>query len=359
MMTGIGVHDQSDSVFTFDRNGRSGWSGIRTVGFLLHDVLDEPIERGNPVPRLAPAKQARPVDIPRRQVRPGTAPTILVLDVQRPARRDRRRGMAALTGLNAGLLVGRDHIVARPQRAALPLPGIEIQHRTGALGKARVARKQPTPMAPRPNRVGIQPAPEGRLADGRHEAAGQDFAAQLRHRPAALRPPSAAHRRSASPQRRRWGEKRAGRPPRGSSSRPARRWSKKRWRHLLTIWRGRSTRAAMTSLESPSAASKTSFARMTSRYGDVYVRARASSARRSFRVSRMTYGLCRGMEPAPPHVEDSRIGPPEAIQNTSQYLCNPVLRFTGSVARWGGPQLDHHCRAPIATSTEVSSHERT
>ena len=30
MMTGIGVHHRSESVFTFDRNDRSRWAGIRT-----------------------------------------------------------------------------------------------------------------------------------------------------------------------------------------------------------------------------------------------------------------------------------------------------------------------------------------
>jgi len=30
MMTGIGVQHRSDSVFSFDRNRRSGWAGIRT-----------------------------------------------------------------------------------------------------------------------------------------------------------------------------------------------------------------------------------------------------------------------------------------------------------------------------------------
>jgi hypothetical protein len=53
----------------------------------------------------------------------------------------------------------------------------------------------------------------------------------------------------------------------------------KRLRHLLMIWRGVSKRAAMMSFDSPSAANRTSLARMTSRYGDVYLRARASSSR--------------------------------------------------------------------------------
>jgi hypothetical protein len=31
MMTGIGVHHGSESVFTFGQNERSGWSGIRIL----------------------------------------------------------------------------------------------------------------------------------------------------------------------------------------------------------------------------------------------------------------------------------------------------------------------------------------
>ena len=47
------------------------------------------------------------------------------------------------------------------------------------------------------------------------------------------------------------GEKRAGRPPRGCSSRPGRRAKANRLRHLLTICRGVSKRVAMTSLDNP------------------------------------------------------------------------------------------------------------
>ena len=54
-----------------------------------------------------------------------------------------------------------------------------------------------------------------------------------------------------------------------------------RFRHLLTIWRGVSRRAAMTSLDSPSSARRMILARITSQYGDVYCRAWFSSAMRS------------------------------------------------------------------------------
>ena len=38
MMTGIGVHHRSESLVTFDRNGRSRWAGIRNWGIFLGDV---------------------------------------------------------------------------------------------------------------------------------------------------------------------------------------------------------------------------------------------------------------------------------------------------------------------------------
>src|ERR1700730_9358212 len=67
--------------------------------------------------------------------------------------------------------------------------------------------------------------------------------------------------------------------------RPGRRAKANRLRHLLTICRGVSKRAAMTSFDNPCAAKRTILARMMSRYGDVYFRARVSSFRYSSEVS--------------------------------------------------------------------------
>src|SRR5437899_13026930 len=51
----------------------------------------------------------------------------------------------------------------------------------------------------------------------------------------------------------------------------------------------------MMSLAKPSAANRTIFARMTSRYGDVYLRALAVSSSRSILLNSMEYGLRRGI----------------------------------------------------------------
>src|SRR6202050_4216202 len=78
-----------------------------------------------------------------------------------------------------------------------------------------------------------------------------------------------------------------------SSSRPGRRIKANRLRHLLTICRGVSKRVAMTSLDNPWAAKRMTLARITSRYGDVYLRVRISSFSCSLDVSTMRNGLER------------------------------------------------------------------
>src|SRR5229473_2392764 len=115
------------------------------------------------------------------------------------------------------------------------------------------------------------------------------------------------HKRGPLLARRRWGEKRAGRPPRGCSSRPGRRAKANRLRHLLTICRGVSKRVAMTSFDRPCAAKRTILARITSRYGDVYFRARASSFSCSSEVSTMRNGLERDKRQSSPEDQSRRV----------------------------------------------------
>src|SRR5271165_1855693 len=74
---------------------------------------------------------------------------------------------------------------------------------------------------------------------------------------------------------------------------------KKRLRHLLTICRGVSSLAAMSSLASPAAAYSTIVARISSRYDDVYLRAVASRRARSAADNSMRYGHFLGMNVPP------------------------------------------------------------
>src|ERR1700704_1315218 len=102
-------------------------------------------------PCFTASKEARAVDVPGREIRPRPAPTIFVLDAPGAPRRHGSRCVATLSRLNAGLVIGRNNVVAEPQPAAIPAARVEIQDRVRARGEPRVAGKQPTSMAPRPD----------------------------------------------------------------------------------------------------------------------------------------------------------------------------------------------------------------
>src|SRR5579864_4528185 len=75
-----------------------------------------------------------------------------------------------MSDLNAGLLIGTEDVLVGPQRLALPLAGVQVEHRTGPLQKMWIARKDPTPKAPGTQGIACQPAPDG-------SARGRDFLA--------------------------------------------------------------------------------------------------------------------------------------------------------------------------------------
>ena len=146
--------------------------------------------------------------------------------------------------------------------------------------------------------IGIQPAPQGSAADLSYQALGHHLLLDIGD--------GESRERKFQTMRKPTGEglylnddaggERAGRPPRGCSSRPGRRAKANRLRHLLTICRGVSKRVAMTSLGNPWAAKRTILARITSRYGDVYFRARVFNFSCSSEVSTMRNGLERDKE---------------------------------------------------------------
>ena len=287
------------------------------IGLGGHHLLDKPVDRANGRLGFAPAKEFGVMYIPCGEVRQRARPEVLVFNAHRASRAWRQRRMLAAARLETRFFIGRDDVFIGPQRGPVPGSGIQIQHAPGFLGELRVSRKDPAPMTPGLQRIGAQPTPQGDAADLGHDATGEDLAMQFgngetRQRHIAVTGQLAREPLNVDDDA---GGKSGLRarlevPPRG---RP-RVLSKKRWRHLLTIWRGISSRAAITSLRKPSAASKTILARMTSRYGDVYLRARASSAARSSAVSSMTYGLCLGVgaPPCPPRkVSDRAALPPQ------------------------------------------------
>jgi len=157
------------------------------VGLLAHDLSDQTFEGGDAGLALAAAEQLGAMDIPGRDIGPSTGATVFVLNVNRPPRSGRQRGMFASARLDAGLLVGAEHIIARSQGFVLPPALVEVQDAAGLGGEGGIARENPAAMTPRSQRVLAEPAPERGAADLRHQPLLDRFPAQFGERPARQR----------------------------------------------------------------------------------------------------------------------------------------------------------------------------
>src|SRR6266446_6501078 len=113
-----------------------------------------------PVLRSSTSEQLGTMHVPRSKICPSAQACIFVLDIDWAAWGGRQRGMFASPGLNAGLLVGAQHVVARPQGCALPTTLIKVQDWARLGGEGWVAWKYPAAMAPRSQGVLAEPAPQ-------------------------------------------------------------------------------------------------------------------------------------------------------------------------------------------------------
>ena len=151
----------------------------RTIGFLSHDLSDQALERRDPVLVLAAAEQPGAVHVPGGQISPRPGPRIFVLDTEWTAGRGRQWGMFAPPGLDAGLLVGGENIIPRPQHRIFPTSLVKIEDLASLAGELRITRENPGAMAPGPQSVLTEPAPKGGATDLRDDAARHRLLAQL------------------------------------------------------------------------------------------------------------------------------------------------------------------------------------
>src|SRR5712692_1938276 len=152
-----------------------------------HHLLDESVERVDPGRGLAAAKEPGVMHIQGGQVGPGSGALVLVLDLHDRARPGRPCGVTASARLNARFLIGGNHEIVGRQGLRLPDALVQIEDATGLGRKLGIARKDPAAVEPRPNRVVVQPAPDGAAADGRHQPGPLSFGGQLTHAPARQR----------------------------------------------------------------------------------------------------------------------------------------------------------------------------
>ena len=73
--------------------------------------------------------------------------------------------MAAEASLDARFFVGRNDKLIGRQGAAVVLTAVEIENAPSLDGKLGIAREDPGPVLPRPNRIFVQPPPDGLVAD--------------------------------------------------------------------------------------------------------------------------------------------------------------------------------------------------
>ena len=154
------------------------------VGRLLHDLVDEALERGDAGLGFAAAEQLGTMDIAGGEVGLGGEGFVFVLDVGGLAGFGGRCGMPALTRLDGGFLVGRDDAIGLVQGSTQPSAVIEVEDATGLVGEVGVAREDPAAVLPRADGVVMQQAPDGGFADAGSDAAGAGGADEIVEAPA-------------------------------------------------------------------------------------------------------------------------------------------------------------------------------
>ena len=153
------------------------------IGGAGHDLLDEAVEGGLAAAVLTTTEDAGPMHIERRQVGPGATSGVFMFDLHRRAGLSRDSGMPSSPGLHTGFLIGRDHEFVIAERFRVPDALVEIQYPSGLDGKIRIARKDPTAVAPRADRIRMEPTPDRAIADPGDESGLPDLHSKVGHAP--------------------------------------------------------------------------------------------------------------------------------------------------------------------------------
>jgi len=122
-------------------------------------LVHQPIKRSNPVLGFAATENSSLMDIECGEVSPSSRTLVLVLDPHWATGLANPSRMLAVPGLNAGLLIRRDHELVVLQGLAVPTTLIQIQNAARFSGKIGVAREDPGSMLPGADGVFVQPTP--------------------------------------------------------------------------------------------------------------------------------------------------------------------------------------------------------
>ena len=130
-----------------------------------HDLIDQIPERFDSRAWLATTEQLCSMHIQSGQVGPRAAASVLMLNTHRSAWLRRQSPMAPEPGLNAGLLIGREHELIIGQWVPLPYALVEVKNSPCLGGEFQIAREYPASMLPRANSILMEPTPDGCVPD--------------------------------------------------------------------------------------------------------------------------------------------------------------------------------------------------
>ena len=193
---------------------------------LVHNLGDELIERVDAASPCATSKQLETVNIQSGDVGPGSTPRVFMFHLHGQTGLGWHSLMASPSGLNTGFLIGRQNELVILQRTSLPNSFVQIQNAPSFLREVGIARENPAAVLPGPDRIIVEPAPDGRAANRCNNArlnclGGQIPCAPSRERNLMDRGKFTGQRLDLNDHR--WGEKPVGGP--GEEVPPTRRFS--------------------------------------------------------------------------------------------------------------------------------------
>jgi hypothetical protein len=210
------------------------------IGATLHDLIHKAIKRRDAAVGFATTKDLSAVDIEGCQIGPGPKPFVFVFDSHGPVGLWGQGLMFSETRLDAGLFVRTENELIGLEFTALPEALVEIQNSAGFLFEVWVSRKNPATVLPRTDGVLVEPTPYGGIAEGCCQTSAPHIRSEFGYTPTRKGHASDGGKLtsdSLNADDQFWGGKTRGRPGRWQSSRPAKRLSKNRFRHMLTISR--------------------------------------------------------------------------------------------------------------------------
>ena len=160
--TGVdGTMNGDDAGIFFDEAFHAGGAAMRgsvvhdpehapglAVGRPGHHLSDQAIEGNDPCLSLTPAEDLCPMNIERRDVRPGAAPPVFVFDPHRLPGLWRKGRVSPGAGLNGSLLIRRQNELVVFEPLSLKYPLVKIEDAGRLDRKVGIAWENPAPVLP-------------------------------------------------------------------------------------------------------------------------------------------------------------------------------------------------------------------